>query len=178
MLVIIIRINNSTQGAKGPLRRMLNSHTRPRRLREGIWVDYWRLYNSNIPLGSPPFRSQPSFPYPNNPDPHPCKSRKSHLSLGFPLKGSSKNSNDGRFHKPWDSPSQMLSLDNGSTLCTACLPTPNQLSPEKAMAPHSSTFAWRIQWMEEPGGLRSMGSLRVRHNWEIELNWKSNPQVL
>ena len=28
-----------------------------------------------------------------------------------------------------------------------------------AMAPHSSTFAWKIPWMEEPGGLQSMGSL-------------------
>ena len=30
---------------------------------------------------------------------------------------------------------------------------------EKAVAPHSSTLAWRIPWMEEPGGLQSMGSL-------------------
>ena len=36
---------------------------------------------------------------------------------------------------------------------------------EKAMAPHSSTLAWRIPWTEEPGGLQSMGSLRVRHDW-------------
>ena len=35
---------------------------------------------------------------------------------------------------------------------------------EKAMAPHSSTLAWRIPWMEELGRLQSMGSLRVRHN--------------
>ena len=35
---------------------------------------------------------------------------------------------------------------------------------EKAMAPHSSTLAWKIPWMEEPGGLRSMGSLRVGHD--------------
>ena len=32
---------------------------------------------------------------------------------------------------------------------------------EKAMAPHSSTLAWRIPWMEKPGGLQSMGSLGV-----------------
>ena len=32
---------------------------------------------------------------------------------------------------------------------------------EKAMAPHSSTLAWKIPWTEEPGGLLSMGSLRV-----------------
>ena len=35
---------------------------------------------------------------------------------------------------------------------------------EKAMAPHSSTLAWKIPWMEEPGGLQSMGSLRVGHD--------------
>ena len=35
---------------------------------------------------------------------------------------------------------------------------------EKAMAPHSSTFAWKIPWMEEPGRLQSMGSQRVRHD--------------
>ena len=32
---------------------------------------------------------------------------------------------------------------------------------EKAMALHSSTLAWKIPWMEEPGGLQSLGSLRV-----------------
>ena len=35
---------------------------------------------------------------------------------------------------------------------------------EKAMAPHSSTLAWKIPWMEEPGKLQSMGSLRVGHD--------------
>ena len=35
---------------------------------------------------------------------------------------------------------------------------------EKAMAPHSSTLAWKIPWMEEPGGLQSMGSLKVGHD--------------
>ena len=32
------------------------------------------------------------------------------------------------------------------------------------MAPHSSTLAWKIPWMEEPGGLQSMGSQRVGHD--------------
>ena len=32
------------------------------------------------------------------------------------------------------------------------------------MAPHSSTLAWKIPWMEEPGRLQSMGSLRVGHD--------------
>ena len=35
---------------------------------------------------------------------------------------------------------------------------------EKAMAPHSSTLAWKIPWMEEPGGLQSMGSLGIGHD--------------
>ena len=35
---------------------------------------------------------------------------------------------------------------------------------EKAMAPHSSTLAWKIPWMEEPGRLQSMGSHRVGHD--------------
>ena len=38
------------------------------------------------------------------------------------------------------------------------------------MAPHSSTFAWRIPWTEEPGRLQSMGSLRVGHNWATSLS--------
>ena len=35
---------------------------------------------------------------------------------------------------------------------------------EKAVAPHSSTLAWKIPWMEEPGRLRSMGSRRAGHD--------------
>ena len=41
---------------------------------------------------------------------------------------------------------------------------------EKAMAPHSSTLAWRIPWMEEPGRLQSMGPLGVGHNWATSLS--------
>ena len=41
---------------------------------------------------------------------------------------------------------------------------------EKAMAPHSSTFACKIPWMEEPGRLQSMGSRRVRHDWATSLS--------
>ena len=36
---------------------------------------------------------------------------------------------------------------------------------EKGMATHSSILAWRIPWTEEPGGLQSMGSCRIRHDW-------------
>ena len=38
------------------------------------------------------------------------------------------------------------------------------------MAPHSSTLAWKIPWMEEPGGLQSLGLLRVRHSWTTSLS--------
>ena len=38
------------------------------------------------------------------------------------------------------------------------------------MAPHSSSLAWRIPWMEEPGGLPSMGSLGVGHNGATSLS--------
>ena len=41
---------------------------------------------------------------------------------------------------------------------------------EKAMAPHSSTLAWKIPWMEEPGRLQSMGSLRVGYDWASSLS--------
>ena len=38
------------------------------------------------------------------------------------------------------------------------------------MAPHASTFAWKIPWMEEPGRLQSMGSLRVGLDWATSLS--------
>ena len=41
---------------------------------------------------------------------------------------------------------------------------------EKAMALHSRTLAWKIPWMEEPGGLQSTGSLRVGHDWVTSLS--------
>ena len=41
---------------------------------------------------------------------------------------------------------------------------------EKAMAPHSSTLAWKIPWTEKPGGLHSMESWRVGHDWVTTLS--------
>ena len=38
------------------------------------------------------------------------------------------------------------------------------------MAPHSCTLAWKNPWMEEPGRLQSMGSLRVGHDWVTSLS--------
>ena len=58
----------------------------------------------------------------------------------------------------------------------------------KAMAPHSSTLAWKLPWMEEPGRLQSMGSLRVGHDWATSLSlftfihwrrkWQPTPALL
>ena len=41
---------------------------------------------------------------------------------------------------------------------------------EKEMATHSSTLAWRIPWVEEPGSLQSTGSRRVRNDWATSLS--------
>ena len=53
---------------------------------------------------------------------------------------------------------------NGDMRCKGFLDKLNTFKAEKAMAPLSSTLAWRIPGMEEPGGLQSMGSRRVGHN--------------
>ena len=42
---------------------------------------------------------------------------------------------------------------------------------EKEREIHSSILAWKIPWMEEPGGLQSKGSQRVRHDWATSLNY-------
>ena len=69
----------------------------------------------------------------------------------------------------------------GIFVCYCC-------SLEKALAPHSSTPAWQIPWMEEPGGLQSMGSPRVRHDRATSLSlfaflhwrrkWQATPVLL
>ena len=59
----------------------------------------------------------------------------------------------------------VLSLSHVWLFCN-----PIDIASEKAMAPHSSTLAWKIPWTEEPGRLQSMGSLRVRHDWATSLS--------
>ena len=49
-------------------------------------------------------------------------------------------------------------------ICIMLYITSLVLISEKAMAPHSSTLAWRIPWTEDPSGLQSMGSLSVGHD--------------
>ena len=53
---------------------------------------------------------------------------------------------------------------------TGNLTTFSLISLEKAMAPHSSTLAWKIPWTEEPGRLQSRGSWRVGHDWVPSLS--------
>ena len=69
---------------------------------------------------------------------------------------------------------------NGNPLQCSCLENPRDgkawwaaiygVTQEKAMAPHSSTLAWKIPWIEEPGRLQSMGSLRVGHDSATSLS--------
>ena len=60
----------------------------------------------------------------------------------------------------------------------------NRRLTEKAMAPHSSTLAWKIPWVGEPGRLQSMGLRRVRHDWATSLfmhwrrKWQPTPVFL
>ena len=48
---------------------------------------------------------------------------------------------------------------------------------KKEMAPHSSTLAWKIPWMEEPGRLQSMGSQRVGHDWATSLSLSESQEA-
>ena len=52
-----------------------------------------------------------------------------------------------------------MAIRRADSLCSSV-----ETNMEKAMAPHSSTLALKIPWMEEPGRLQSMGSLRVGHD--------------
>ena len=80
--------------------------------------------------------------------------------------------------KKAEEPEIKLSMSAGSleneessrkTSISALWTTPKPLM-EKAMASHSSTLAWKIPWMKEPGRLHSMGSLRVGHDWVTSLS--------
>ena len=55
-------------------------------------------------------------------------------------------------------------VNNSCIKRQSCILVFSSIQQEKAMAPHSSTLAWKIPWTEEPGGLQSMGSLRVGHD--------------
>ena len=70
--------------------------------------------------------------------------------------------------RSWSSPfTPKFSLGHSLSQQQPALPLqpPQDLFSEKAMAPHSSTLAWKIPWTEEPGRLQSMGSRRVGHDF-------------
>ena len=60
---------------------------------------------------------------------------------------------------------------SGPTLPLTCIWSDFNLIYGKAMAPHSSTLAWKIPWVEEPGRLQFMGLRRVRHNWGLHFHF-------
>ena len=69
---------------------------------------------------------------------------------------------------PWDHVQGKKTVDSikNPVMWETQVPSLGQEDPlEKGMATHSSILAWRILWTEEPGGLQSMGSQRVRHDW-------------
>ena len=68
----------------------------------------------------------------------------------------------------WMDKEDMVHIYNGILFTNKkeqILVTSSEVTSEKAMAPHSSTLAWRIPWTEEPGGLQPMGSQGVGHKW-------------
>ena len=72
-------------------------------------------------------------------------------------------------HRTWKG---QFSFQSQRKAMTKNVQTTTQLhsSHRPAMAPHSSTFAWKIPWTEEPGRLQSMGSRRVGHGWATSLS--------
>ena len=64
-----------------------------------------------------------------------------------------------------DHVAKFSTLESSFSLCSSVV-----YNAEKAMAPDSSTLAWKIPWMEQPGRLQSMGLWRVGHNWATALS--------
>ena len=71
-----------------------------------------------------------------------------------------------RFLYPYSWPFLQFNLQDLKGFKSVCL----YPAWEKAMATHSRTLAWKIPWMEEPGRLQSMESLRVGHDWATSLS--------
>ena len=101
--------------------------------------------------------------------------RKSQLCIFVPLK-----SHDYTLRRGFPGDSAVKNLP---TMQENWVQSLGQKDPlEKEMATHSSMLAWRIPWTEEPGGLQSMRSQRVRHDWStnththtVTMFWNSFP---
>ena len=103
------------------------------------------------------------------------------LSMGFSRQ---RHWNGLPFPPPGDLPDSEIEPLSSGVSCVAgrfftyqaigkplvCALTWSYCGLEKAMAPHSSTVAWKIPWMEELGKLQSMGSLRVGQDWATSLS--------
>ena len=63
-----------------------------------------------------------------------------------------------------------MKLEHSLTSCTKKFKMKDLKQDAIKMAPHSSTLAWKIPWVEEPGRLQSMGSLGVGHDWVTSLS--------
>ena len=106
-------------------------------------------------------------PLPPDPDGHACSERR----LTAPRGGASG------LEELWKVPGALWFLVVGfpppASFLRVTPPTDGSLRPcrnwgtpeIKSMALHSSTLAWEIPWMEEPGRLQSMGSQRIGHDW-------------
>ena len=64
----------------------------------------------------------------------------------------------------------LTELTNEDTRVSSGFVQKANFTSEKAMATHSSTLAWKISWIKEPGRLQSMGSGRVLHDWVTSLS--------
>ena len=76
-----------------------------------------------------------------------------------------KNKNKKHTERLLSATNMVQTVKNLPAMWEMCVQSLNwEDSLEKGMATHSSVLAWRILWTEEPGGLQSMGSQRVRHD--------------
>ena len=121
------------------------------------------------------------------------------LSLANPVSLFTLRSGDGYFlHSPSSSAITMEGRGQQYPLCNSFGSHHSYLEARNCWwlwhffregnGPPSSTLAWKIPWTEEPGGLQSMGSLRVRHDWATSLSlftfmrwrrkWQPTPEFL
>ena len=73
---------------------------------------------------------------------------------------------------------ELLSKSGKSIVCICPLATYMRHCLEKEMAIHSSILAWRLPWAVEPGGLQTMGSQRVRHDWTTTMYTHTHASLL
>ena len=111
-------------------------------------------------------------------DEYRCKNPQHSESPGKPQQKSSKqNLTHLKDHIPWSRTSLVAqTVKHLPTMWEIWVWSLGWEDPlDKEMATHSSTLAWKMPWMEEPGRLQSMGSQRVRHDWVTSLHFTWRP---